>query len=90
LAEIYDLCAKKIMEKKDWIKTEQMLENLKNEPDVEQQYCHHVCGILRSTHWLIYSSEKDQYGDSMNIEFDWYTKEEFLECYSGHWWLREY
>ena len=39
------------MEKK-WIKTEQMLEMLKGEPDVEQQYCHYLGGILRSTHWL--------------------------------------
>ena len=31
------------MEKK-WIKTEQMLEGLKGEPDVEQQYCHYLGG----------------------------------------------
>ena len=43
--------AKRHMEKK-WIKTEQMLEVLKGEPDVEQQYCHYLGGILRSTHWL--------------------------------------
>ena len=45
------------MEKK-WIKTEQMLEALKSEPNVEQQYCHYLGGILRSTHWLEYSSKK--------------------------------
>ena len=51
------------MEKK-WIKTEQMLEVLKGEPDVEQQYCHYLGGILRSTHWLEYSSKRKKIGDS--------------------------
>ena len=77
------------MKEKKWITTEQMLENLRNAPDVEQQYCHHICGILRSTHWLMYSSEKKKYGDSTNIHYDWYSKEEFLEVLKG-WWMREY
>lgn len=77
------------MEEKKWITTEQMLENLENEPDVEQQYCHYICGILRSTHWLRYSTKKNQYGDSMDMEYDWYTKDEFLEMHSGEWWMRE-
>ncbi len=37
------------MEQK-WIKTEQILETLRKEPDTEQQYCHYLGGILRSTH----------------------------------------
>ena len=78
------------MEDKKWITTEQMLEVLRNEPDNEQQYCHHIGGIFRSTHWLMYSSKKDRYGDSMNIEYDWFTKEEFLEIYPKDWWMREY
>lgn len=78
------------MEEQKWITTEQMLENLRNEPDTEQQYCHHLGGILRSTHWLEYSSKKDQYGDSINISYDWYTKEEFLKIHEGEWWMREH
>ena len=53
----------KTMEKK-WITTGQMLEELRNDPDNEQQYTHYLGGILRSTHWLIYDSEKHQFGDS--------------------------
>lgn len=34
------------MEKK-WIQTEQMLEDLKNDPDYEQEYTHYLGGILR-------------------------------------------
>ena len=62
------------MEKK-WIKTEKMLEVLKSEPNVEQQYCHYLGGILRSTHWLEYSSKKREIGDSTNwFEYTWYTE----------------
>ena len=77
------------MEKK-WIKTEQMLENLRNEPDTEQQYCHYLGGILRSTHWLEYSSKKDKYGDSLNWnDYCWFSKDEYLELHSDEWWMRE-
>ena len=51
------------MEQK-WIKTEELLENLLNEPGVEQQYVHYLGPILRSTHWLIYDAEKGLFGDS--------------------------
>lgn len=72
-----------------WIKTEEMLENLRNEPDVEQQYARHLGGILRSTHWLRYDSKRDLYGDSLNISFDWFTREEFLSLFGDGWWCRE-
>ena len=78
------------MEKK-WIKTEQMLEALKSEADVEQQYCHYLGGIQRSTHWLEYSSKRDQYGDSTNwLDYTWYSEDECLEIHSGEWWMREH
>ena len=67
-----------------WIKTEEMLENLRNEPGVEQQYALSLGGILRSTHWLIYDAERGLYGDSMDWEeYAWYTREEFLEVRGG-------
>ena len=76
--------------KKKWIKTEQMLEVLKSEPDIEQQYCHYLGGILRSTHWLKYSSKRELYGDSTNwSDCTWHTEAEFVEIYAGKWWLRE-
>ena len=66
------------MEKK-WIKTEQMLEALKKDADNEQEYTHYLGGFLRSTHWLIYDSKKNQFGQSTNwFDYDWYTEEEFL------------
>ena len=77
------------MEQK-WVKTEEMLENLRKEPGVEQQYVRHLGGILRSTHWLKYDGERDLYGDSVNISFDWFSREEFLSCCGGGWWCREH
>ncbi|MBQ7427655.1 MAG: hypothetical protein IJV20_10470 [Prevotella sp.] len=77
------------MEKK-WIKTEKMLEALRNDPDNEQEYTHHLGGILRTTHWLIYDSDKGQFGDSMDWGgYNWYTEAEFLKNYAGHWWHRD-
>lgn len=78
------------MEEKKWIKTEQMLEALKNDPDNEQEYTHYLGGILRTTHWLIYDSKKILFGNSTDwSNYDWYTEAEFLQYYSGHWWLRD-
>ena len=79
-----------VMEQK-WIKTEVLLENLLNEPGEEQQYVHYLGPILRSTHWLIYDQEKGLFGDSMDWdEYTWWTRDEFIEFYEGHWWLREH
>ena len=72
-----------------WIKAEDMLENLRCEPGVEQQYARHHGGILRSTHWLKYDAERDLYGDSVNISFDWFTRDEFLSVFGDGWWCRE-
>ena len=70
--------------------TEQMLEVLKREPDVEQQYCHYLGGILRSTNWPQYSSKREQYGDSTNwLDNSWYTESEFLEVHAEEWWMSE-
>ena len=73
--------------KKEWIKTEEMLEQLKNDPDVDHQYTHWLGGILRSTYFMMYDSHKDLFEVSMDwLEFEYYTESEFLECYSGHFW----
>lgn len=78
------------MEQK-WIKTEEMLENLHNEPGVEQQYARYLGPILRSTHWLKYNAEQDLYGDSTEWdEFAWFTREKFLSIIGDGWWYREH
>ena len=75
------------MEEKKWITTEQMMEALKNDPDNEQQYTHYLGGILRSTRWLEYNSKKNLFGNSCDWDnYTWYTEDEFLEMYAGHWW----
>lgn len=76
--------------KNRWITTEQMLNDLKKDADNEQEYTHHIGGILRSTHWLIYDSKKKQFSHSTNwTDYDWYTEAEFLDDYEGHWWMRD-
>ncbi len=79
------------MNEKKWITTEQMLDELKNEPDNELQYTHYLGGILRSTHWLEYSSKEDKYGNSTDWnDYAWFTREEFLELHAGEWWMRDF
>ena len=78
------------MEQK-WIKTEEMLENLRNEPGEEQQYARYLGPMLRSTHWLKYDAELDLYGDSTEWdEFAWFTRENFLSVIGDGWWCREH
>ncbi len=78
------------MEEKKWITTEQMLIDLRNDPDNEQEYTHYLGGFLRTTHWLEYNSEKDLFGDSTDWgNYAWYTEIEFLSNFEGHWWHRD-
>lgn len=79
------------MEERKWITTEQMLEALKNDPDNEQEYTHYLGGILRSTYWLIYDSNKNKFGVSTDwYRYVWYAEKEYLEDYAGHWWMRDH
>ena len=78
------------MEQKNWIKTEQMLEALKNDPDNEHEYRHWIGGMLFSTHWLIYDSKKALFVDSLNWnDYCWFTEEDYLKLHSGEWWHRD-
>lgn len=71
----------------NWIKTEQVIENLKNNPDKEQEYTHYIGGILRSTYWMRYDPKTNLFGCTTDWdEYYWYTEEELLEDYAGHWW----
>lgn len=76
------------MEKK-WITTEQMLELLKNDPDNEHEYNLAIAGgILRSTHWFVYNSEKKMFGHTRDWPYDWFSESELLEYYAGCQWVR--
>ncbi|MBQ7691529.1 MAG: hypothetical protein IJT30_10140 [Muribaculaceae bacterium] len=73
----------------DWIGTEQLIANLKNDPDNEQQYCHYICSCLSSTYWFEYCSEIGLFGVSTDwYHYDWLTETEMLEAFNGHWWHR--
>ncbi len=83
------LCRKKAMEEKKWITTEQMLEALKNDPDNEHEYSLSLCGgVLRSTHWFVYYSEKNMFGHTKDWPYDSFSESEVLERYSGCLWRR--
>lgn len=78
------------MENVKWISTEQLIENLLNEPDNDQEYRRHIGGILFSTHWCVYDSKRGQFGDSTDFfEYEWFTQEELLDCYAGARWHRD-
>jgi hypothetical protein len=80
---------KKVMEKKGWITTEQMLHALKNDPDNEQEYALNLGGkVLRSTHWFVYDTEKRMFGHTRDWPYDWFSETDILSCYSGCEWLR--
>ncbi len=73
-----------------WIKTEEMLEMLRNNPNQEQEYRHLIGGFFVTTHWLVYDSNKNMFKDSMELsEYAWYTEEELLKEYKNHWWHRD-
>lgn len=78
------------MERDYWITTEQVVKELMNASDNEQEYTRYLGGILRSTHWFVFDSKRGLFGDSINNAFDWFTKKEFLEAYSGALWHRDY
>ena len=76
------------MEKK-WIKTEQMLEALKKDPDNEHEYCLAIAGgFLRSTHWFVYDTKKQLYGYTRDWPYDWSSESELMELYAGCYWMR--
>ncbi len=79
------------MKKTIFLKTEQILDDLRRDADNEHQYAHLLSGILRTTHWIEYCSKKDKFGDSTDwSEYYWYTEVEFLDRYKGCWWMREH
>ncbi len=86
--KIYDLCRKKLWIKK-MITTEQMLEALKNDPDNEHEYNLAIAGgVLRSTHWFVYDTERQLFGHTRDWPYNWFSESELLEYYEGCKWMR--
>ena len=82
--------AQKVMKEKRWIKTEQMLEVLKNDADNEQEYTLSIGGVLFATHWLVYDSKRETYGFSSDwYNYEWYSEDELLDIYKERWWRRD-
>lgn len=78
------------MMKKKFTTTTQMLEALKDKPNVEHVYCHWLGGILFSTYWILYNTEKHQFGISTDgFRYVWYSEIDVLSIYAGHWWVKE-
>ena len=70
-----------------WIKTEQMLDDVREHPGEERQYTYYVGPGLTSTHRLVYDAERDLYGDSVDwCEYYWCTREEFMRARGDRWW----
>lgn len=75
---------------KTWITKEEMVKNLKRDPDNVHEYSHHLGGVLYSTHWYVYNSKMRLFGHSDNLnDYDWYTEEEMLEFYNWGLWRRD-
>ena len=73
-----------------WLTTEEVMQVLMNEPDVEMEFTASLGGMLRSTHWLTYHSREKQFADDM----DWghptlYTADEFVQWLGNRWWRRD-
>jgi hypothetical protein len=61
------------------------------EPSPDAQMCsdhgHESRGVICSTYWMEYKSDKNMFALSRDwIRPDYYTEEELLECYEGYWW----
>ncbi len=68
-----------------------MLSDLRADADNEHQYTLWLGGVLRSTHWLVYNSHTDRFGESTDWEeYYWYTEEEYLRTYANMWWSRDH
>ena len=72
------------------MKTVQVADDLKNDPNNEHEYRRWMGGILFSTYWIIYDSNKREFGVSQDWrKYSWYTEPEFIEDYSNYWWIRD-
>ena len=74
----------KELDKKRWVNTTDVVEFLKSDPDHEHEFSRHLGGMLRSTYWMEYESDKNMFALSRDwIRPDYYTEEELLQCYEG-------
>ena len=74
----------KELDKKRWVNTTDVIEFLKSDPDHEHEFNLYLGGMLRSTYWMEYKSDKNMFALSReSIRPDYYTEAELLECYEG-------
>ena len=71
---------------KRWMKSKDVIEFFKSDPNNEHEFSHYLGGVLRSTYWMEYKLDIEMFGISQDwIHPDYYTEEELLEHYEGHW-----
>lgn len=76
--------------KNEWIKTEEMLQMMKEHPNVEMEFTHYLGSMLRSTYWGMYDSTKRRFGLSTDWDYSCeYTEKELLEFFDNHLWRRD-
>ena len=51
----------KTLDKTKWVKTEDVIEFLKSDPNCEHEFSRYLGGMLRSTYWMEYKSEKNMF-----------------------------
>ena len=72
------------------MKTAQVVDALKNDPNNEHEYRRWLGGILFSTYWIVYDSNKRGFGVSQDWKnYIWYSESEFIEDYSMYWWIKD-
>lgn len=77
----------KTLDKTKWVKTEDVIEFLKSDPNCEHEFSRYLGGMLRSTYLMEYKSKEDVFALSRDwIRPDYYTEEELLQCHEGYWW----
>ena len=65
----------KELDKKNWVNTADVVEFLKSDPDSEHEISRYLGGMLRSTYWMEYKSDKNMFA----LSRDWIR-------YERYWW----
>lgn len=77
----------KTLDKTKWVKTTDVVEFLKSDPDNEHEFTHYLGGMLRSTYWMEYKSAEAVFALSTDwSHYEMFSESELLEYYAGHWW----
>lgn len=84
-----NLTRRMIMNKNKWIKTTEMLAEIKMHPNEYIEYEHHLMGPLVRTHCFIYNEKTGTLEeDGGECDFQETTEEELLAFYGNSWWRK--